>query len=38
MITTILNCTSEEIEVDNTYTMNSANRSKPLISLSKRDI
>lgn len=38
MITTILNCTSEEIEVDNTYTMNGANRSKPLISLSKRDI
>lgn len=38
MITTILNCTSEEIEVDNTYTINGANRSKPLISLSKRDI
>ena len=35
MFTTILNCTSEEIEVDNTYKMDGVNRSKPLISWSK---
>ena len=35
MFTTILNCTSEEIKVDNTYKMNGVSRSKPLISRSK---
>lgn len=35
MFTTILNCTSEEIKVDNTYKMNVVSRSKPLISRSK---
>lgn len=35
MFATILNCTSEEIEVDNTYKMNEISRSKTLISRPK---
>ena len=35
MFTTILNCTSEEIEVDNIYKMDGVSRSKSLISWSK---